>query len=116
MISGKRILVVEDEFIVAAMVCDVLEGAGAEPVGPVGRVEDGLKIIADQAIDAAILDWNLHGESGVPLAEALRARGIPFLIATGYGAVEAAFSEQPVLGKPYVPAVLLAQLELLLGG
>lgn len=110
MIAGKRILVVEDEFIVAAMLCDVLEDAGAEPLGPVGRVVDGLEIIANETIDAAVLDWNLHGESGIPLAEALRARNIPFIIATGYGAVEEDFANQPILGKPYVAQVLLETL------
>lgn len=110
MIAGKRILVVEDEFIVAAMLCDVLEDAGAEPIGPVGRVADGLQIIASEAIDAAVLDWNLHGESGFTLAEALRARNIPFVIATGYGAVEDTFADQPILGKPYVPEILLGKL------
>lgn len=50
MIAGKRILVVEDEFIVAAMLCDVLEDAGAEPLGPVGRVEDALEIIDRKSV------------------------------------------------------------------
>lgn len=114
MITGKRILVVEDEFIVAAMLCDVLEDAGAEPVGPVGRVEDALEIIANEAIDAAVLDWNLHGQSGMPLAEALRDRDIPFVIATGYGMVEEAFANQPILGKPYIPEILIEHLKRLL--
>lgn len=114
MITGKRILVVEDEFIVAAMLCDVLEDAGAQPLGPVGRVEDALEIIANEAIDAAVLDWNLHGHSGMPLAEALRAGNIPFVIATGYGTVEEAFANQPILGKPYVPEILIEHLTRLL--
>ncbi len=114
MIAGKRILVVEDEFIVAAMLCDVLEDAGAQPLGPVGRVEDALEIIANQAIDAAVLDWNLHGQSGMPLAEALRVRDIPFVIATGYGTVEDTFANQPILSKPYVPEILIEHLARLL--
>ncbi len=114
MIAGRRILVIEDEFIVAAMLCDVLEDAGAAPLGPVGRVDDALHLIANAEIDAAVLDWNLHGESGAPLAGALRARGIPFVIATGYGAVEALFADQVILAKPYVPDALVEHLGQLL--
>lgn len=110
MIEGKRILVVEDEFIVAAMLCDTLEDHGAEPVGPVGRVSEGLEMIGAGGIDAAVLDWNLAGESGVSLARALSEKGIPFVIATGYGSVEAPFSDRPILGKPYVSAHLIEKL------
>ncbi len=114
MIAGKRVLVVEDEFIVAAMLCDILEDAGAEPVGPIGRVKDGLEIVARESFDAAVLDWNLHGEPSEPIAKALAALGVPFLIATGYGAVEGEFADRPILGKPYVPQVLLDRIVVLL--
>lgn len=114
MIDGKRILVIEDEFIVAAMLCDILEDAGAEALGPVGRVSEGLNVIASEQFDAAVLDWNLHGESGSSLAEALQKREIPFVIATGYGAVEGPFADRPLLGKPYVTSVLLERLGQLL--
>lgn len=114
MIEGKRILVVEDEFIVAAMLCDTLEDAGALPVGPVGRVGEALDAVVAEAVDAAVLDWNLCGEPSIPVAEALAARGIPFVIATGYGSVEAPFHDRPILGKPYVAAHLLDRLAALL--
>lgn len=100
-LTGKRILVVEDEFLVAAMLCDFLEDAGAVPVGPVGRVSDGLAAIAAGGFDLAVLDWNLCGESSEPLAEALAAASLPFVIATGYGAVGAGFNDRPILAKPY---------------
>lgn len=110
MIEGRRILVVEDEFIVAAMLCDILEDAGAEAIGPVGRVQDALRAIESELFDAAVLDWNLDGESSEPVARALSARGVPFLIATGYGVVSGPFSAHPTLGKPYMPEVLLAEI------
>jgi DNA-binding response OmpR family regulator len=110
MIEGKRILVVEDEFIVAAMLCDTLEDHGAEPLGPVGRVSEGLELIAAGGIDAAVLDWNLGGESGTPLAHALAAQAIPFVIATGYGSVEPPFEDRPILGKPYISSHLIEKL------
>lgn len=116
MIAGRRILVLEDEFIVAAMLCDIIEDAGGEPLGPVGRVDEGLALIASERFDAAVLDWNLHGESGSALAEALTVRGIPFVIATGYGSVEEPFSDRPILGKPYVTQTLLERLGQLLAG
>ncbi len=113
MIDGKRILVVEDEFIVAAMLCDTLEDHGAVPLGPVGRVAEGLVMIAEGGIDAAVLDWNLAGEPGTPLAEALAERGIPFVIATGYGSVEPPFADRPILGKPYISSNLIEKLSAL---
>ncbi len=114
MIQGKRILVIEDEFIVAAMLCDILEDAGAEPVGPVGRVSEGLAIIECERFDAAVLDWNLHGQSSEPIARALAERGVPFVIATGYGAVDGPYSDRAILGKPYVPQLLIERIAALL--
>ncbi|MFY7835373.1 MAG: response regulator [Novosphingobium sp.] len=110
MIEGKRILVVEDEFIVAAMLCDVLEDAGAVPHGPVGRINEAMEAIASGGIDAVVLDWNLAGEPSLPIAATLAERGIPFVIATGYGSVEAPFDDRPILGKPYVSGHLLEKL------
>lgn len=100
-LTGKRILIIEDEFLVAAILCDFLEDAGAVAIGPVGRVAEGLEAIAAGGFDLAVLDWNLCGESSAPLAEALAAAGVPFVIATGYGAVGAGFDDQPILAKPY---------------
>ncbi|MBB3858939.1 DNA-binding response OmpR family regulator [Novosphingobium hassiacum] len=114
MIGGKRILVVEDEFIVAAMLCDILEDEGAIPIGPVGRVSEAVSMIEQDMFDVAVLDWNLHGESSEPVALALAARGVPFVIATGYGAVDGVFSDRPILGKPYIPQVLLERIAALL--
>lgn len=110
MTEGKRILVVEDEFIVAAMLCDTLEDEGMVPLGPIGRVDEGLAFIASESFDAAVLDWNLSGESGEALAHALAEKGIPFVIATGYGAVDPPFADRPILGKPYVTRTLIEKL------
>ncbi len=110
MISGKRILVIEDEFIVAAMLCDTLEDAGAIALGPLGRVNEAMAAINDGGIDAAVLDWNLAGEPGLPLAQALADRGVPFVIATGYGSVDPPFDDRPILGKPYISSQLLEKL------
>lgn len=114
MIVGKRILVVEDEFIVAAMLRDTLEDEGAVPLGPAGRVADALALVDEGNIDLVVLDWNLGGETSTPVAEALASRGVPFLISTGYGSVGGAFANRPVVTKPYAPQALIAALTQLL--
>ena len=84
-LQGRRILVVEDEYLIAEDVRDELEGAGAIVVGPAPTVGRALRLIADEpALDAAVLDVNLGSEKSFPIAEALKARAIPFLFATGY--------------------------------
>ena len=89
LLRGKRILVVEDEAIVAMLIEDELLEAGAEVVGPAGSVGDALQLIeaaaADGGLSAAVLDINLDGEAVRPVADTLAALGVPFLFATGYG-------------------------------
>lgn len=84
-LQGRRILVVEDEYFLADDVRDALSEAGAEVLGPVPSVEEATALIAQEArIDAAVLDINLRGDLVFPVADALRARGVPFAFATGY--------------------------------
>lgn len=80
-----RLLVVEDEYVPALYLSDVLEELGAEVLGPVATVNDALRLM-EQApeIDAAILDVGLGGEAVFPLADALLARHVPFAFASGY--------------------------------
>lgn len=80
-----RLLVVEDEYVPALYLSDVLEELGAEVLGPVATVNDALRLM-EQApeIDAAILDVDLGGEAVFPLADALLARHVPFAFASGY--------------------------------
>jgi CheY-like chemotaxis protein len=102
--AGKRILVVEDEMIVAMLIEDILADAGATVVGPAARVARALDLLEEEeALDGALLDVNLAGEMTTPVAEELRRRGIPFAFATGYGAagVPEGFAGQPLLQKPF---------------
>lgn len=110
-LAGKRILVVEDEFIVAAMVEDELIELGAVVVGPVCKIEDRLSLAKREALDAAILDVNINGERSSAIADALAARGIPFVFATGYGGIGLERSTAPILDKPYTAEKLAAALE-----
>jgi CheY-like chemotaxis protein len=82
---SKRVLLVEDEGIVAMVVEDYLLDLGYEVVAVAARLESGMRLAQDAAIDVAILDVNLAGKLSYPIAELLYERGIPFLFATGYG-------------------------------
>lgn len=110
-LAGKRVLVVEDEFFIALMVSDMLEHRGAIVVGPAASVAAALPIATSGTIDAAVLDANLGGVPSEPVAIALQRAGVPFVIATGYGAgVFPALAGVPVLDKPYSPERLAAML------
>ena len=107
-----RILVVEDEALVAMLVEDALEEAGFGVIGPVRSVGQALETLEAEQPDAAVLDLNLAGENSVAVADALVARGIPFVVATGYGAagLPPTHRNALVLPKPYDPADLTAIL------
>lgn len=102
-IARNRILVVEDEAIVAMLLEDMLAELGYEVVGPVTRLDRALELARNAAIGAAVLDLNLNGEDTYPVADALSARAIPFIFATGYGVKEVAerFRGTPLTQKPF---------------
>jgi CheY-like chemotaxis protein len=101
--TGKRILVVEDEPIVAMLLEDVILDLGLTVVGPASRLDEALRLAESESLDAAILDINLDGHRSYAVADALRARGIPYAFATGYGeaGLDATHAGRPVLTKPY---------------
>ena len=85
-LTGRRVLVVEDESLVAMLLETILEDMGCSPVGPVATVDEGLAMVAaETSLDAALLDVNVAGREVFPIAEALKARGVPFIFSTGYG-------------------------------
>lgn len=84
-LAGKRVMVVEDELLVAMLVEDVLADAGCVVVGPFARVDPALAAARVEAIDVALLDVNVAGEKVFPVADVLEERGVPFLFVTGYG-------------------------------
>lgn len=99
-----RVLVVDDEYLVAVHIEANLEDLGCQVVGPVATVEAALALIEAGGIDAALLDANLHGKSSSPIATELRARNIPFVVVTGYGKLELiseALNAAPRLAKPF---------------
>lgn len=102
-LKGRRILVVEDEYLIADDLRTVLMAAGAEVIGPWPTVSDALECITvGTEFDAAILDVNLRGDMIFPVADALAARSVPFIFATGYdeGAFPDRFYEIIRIEKP----------------
>jgi DNA-binding response OmpR family regulator len=97
-----RVLVLEDEWLVADQFESALADAGFEVVGPVGRVAEALELLRGQAVDAAILDINVHGQRSFSVADELSRHATPFVFLSGYSDVElpAALSGRPLLEKP----------------
>jgi PAS domain S-box-containing protein len=101
-IRGNRILVVEDEALVAIALCDTLCECGFEIVGPCSTVSEALSVISAVKFDAAVLDVNLNGEMIYPAAELLAERGIPFVFMTGYSVegIDIRFQSMKAMHKP----------------
>lgn len=101
--AGIRVLLVEDEGAVAMLIEEMLEELGCTTVASVPRLALARERAATADIDLAILDVNLAGERVFPVAEILRARQVPFLFSTGYGAsgLPTEFAQCPVLHKPF---------------
>lgn len=116
-LRGRSVLVVEDETLVAMLVEDTLVDAGATVVGPAATVAQALDLLSRESPQMAVLDMNLAGETSESVADALVARGVPFVVASGYGAagVPERFASAPVLSKPYAPEDLTAALAALAG-
>ena len=104
-----RILIVEDEFLIALGATDTLEEAGCEIVAIAASVPAALKVIAEISFEVALVDANLGGQSAHPVAVALIQKDIPFVVMTGYGATqrEGALANAPFLPKPYVESALV---------
>ena len=109
-LDGRRVLVVEDEPLVALEIEAELTDAGAVVVGPVGSLEAAARLIAAEPLDAALLDANLAGKPVDALAAELAARGVPFAFASGYGpsGLPEGFRDRPLIGKPFGAEALVA--------
>jgi len=114
-VAQKSVLVVEDEFLIALDLKMMLESGGWRVIGPAARVRDGMRLLEEEAPSVALLDVNLGREEVItPLAEALKARGVPFALATAYPRPEeiggAVLAGAPNVGKPSSERRLLAVL------
>lgn len=114
-LRGRRLLIVEDEYTIAADLAHALADRGADVVGPVGSVADALALIAaEERLDGAVLDLNLRNDRVYAVADALVARGVPFVFATGYGreVIPDAYAQVPRCEKPVETSALAKQLAL----
>lgn len=102
-LSDQRILVVEDEAMIAMLIEDMLGDLGCIAVGLAYNAKQALQLIEAERFDAAVLDLNLDGLRTTPVAESLASKGIPFCFATGYGrgGLPEEFGKHIVLTKPF---------------
>lgn len=103
-LGGLRLLVVEDEYMVAEHVAMLLEDLGCDVAGPVSTIDEALVLIQTERLDGALLDANLNGESSAPIADILEAGHVPFVVVTGYGKLGLAtdsLNAAPRLIKPF---------------
>ncbi len=109
-LTGKRLLVVEDESLVAMDIVEALEEAGATVLGPAGSADEALAFLnIGEPFDAVLLDANLHGRPSDMIADVLRGASVPFAFVTGYGreGLPGLFAHAPILSKPFSRAELV---------
>jgi CheY-like chemotaxis protein len=101
--GARRVLVVEDDVMIRMLIEDMLTDLGFAVAAEASKVHEALAAVKSTDIDVAILDVNLRGETTGPVAEALAARGTPFVFATGYGehGLPEQFRDRPLLKKPF---------------
>jgi len=100
-LTGIRVLVVEDDLLVAQIAVDMLEDLGVNTLGPAATVQQALSLLQTQSLDAVLLDVDLRGQPSHAVAQALDEKQIPYVFVTGYGAASFDKKDTPVLGKPY---------------
>src|SRR5258707_15061126 len=99
--KAKRILVVEDELMIRMLLEDMLGDLGYAIAAEAGRIDEALEATKNADFDIAILDANLNGQPVSPVADALIARGTPFVFATGYDELPGPYRDRPMLKKPF---------------
>ncbi|BBK40219.1 response regulator [Allostella vacuolata] len=107
-LAGVRVLIVEDEAMIAMLLQDMLEEMGCVVVATAAALDAALQAAGTAEIDLGILDVNLGGTETYPVADLLRARGIPYVFSTGYGAgtLRDDHQDRPTLQKPFVESDL----------
>jgi DNA-binding response OmpR family regulator len=114
-VAGCRVLVVEDETLIALFIEDILAAMECEIEGPIGKLDTAIQTAQEGKFDIAILDVTIRGGKVYPVAEYLLARGVPFLLASGYGdwALPPSLRDQRRLTKPFTAAELEEQVRAL---
>jgi len=118
-LTGRRVLVIEDEYFLADDIARALTALGARVVGPYGDLAEATGVVdRDIAIDAAIMDINLRNDMVFPLARLLRSRKVPLVFTTGYdrNSIEPEFHDVQLWGKPLDLNAMTRELTSMLGG
>ena len=115
---NRKVLVVEDEMMIAMLIEDMLDEFGCKLVGPATNVPRALELIGKESIAVAVLDLNLDGKDTYAIADALQRKNVPFIFATGYGStgLRQEYGNRPVLPKPFQARDLEAALTEALNG
>jgi DNA-binding NtrC family response regulator len=102
-LRGKKVLIVEDEALIAMLFEDILEDAACQIVGPAMNVRQAMELAEAAEIDVAVLDVNLNGEPSFPVAALLQSRGVPLVFSSGYGSqgLPPEWQNRPTLPKPF---------------
>ena len=119
MVSGAKILVVEDNYLLAEVVCDFVTECGMQPIGPATGLDRGLVYAREAPLDGAILDINLDGRLSFPICSVLMQRGIPFCFLTAHGdlsLVPQQFRAMPLVSKPFESKEMRGAIETMLSG
>jgi CheY-like chemotaxis protein len=107
LLSGRHILVVEDEMLILMMIEGILDDLGCNSVATAATVDQAVTLIEGQVFDAAMLDVNLKGTNSYPVADVLAARGVPFFFSTGNtGHMADGYANRAVLRKPFMSSDL----------
>jgi DNA-binding NtrC family response regulator len=102
-LRGRRVMVLEDDVLIAMDMEDFLLGEGCQVVGPISNVEAALETVETGELDGAVVDLNLRGELSVPVIEALKSRGLPVIVCSGYAeltGVQDMLKDVPMVPKP----------------
>lgn len=115
--QGKRVLIVEDEVLLALDLEEMLTALGHHVIGQATRIDKAMELARDTDMDFAVLDINVAGSQSFPVADVLRGRNIPFTFATGYGneGLIDGYRDFPVLRKPYAQEDLKRSIARVLG-
>src|SRR5580704_1925016 len=107
-----RILLVEDESLIAELIVDILTTQGYLVAGPIARIADAMRTVDEEEFDAVVLDVDLAGTSSYPVAAVLASRNVPFVFLTGFGkgGLRAEYAKRPTVAKPFRPKDLLVAL------
>ena len=112
-LNGWRVLVVEDEAMIATLLESILADAGCSVVGPIGTVGRALETLECDKVDVALLDVSVNGRDAYPIADKLKERNIPMVFVSGFSQqnMPSRYRRYAYLAKPFEPEAILAMLE-----